>query len=128
MGEPAALQDLQTDALSLTVENPSAEGHIVVTWRGRANERRPAATLNPFFEAVMWEAEQSKRTLELHFEALEHFNSSTIAVLMQLVQRLNAKGIAMTMVYDGQQKWQKMTFGAMEQLTGDGSLLSLRAL
>lgn len=126
--EAVALQDLQTDSLTLCVENPNEAGRIEVTWRGKANERRPAATLNPFFEAVIFEAEQQQRGLELHFEGLEHFNSSTIAVLMQLVQRLNLKQIPITMTYDGTQKWQKMTFGALEQLTGRGSMLELKAL
>jgi hypothetical protein len=58
--------------------------------------------------------------LELHFEELDYFNSSTITSLIQLIQEARAKGIPLTYVYDPALRWQKLSFDALRVFVGDG--------
>ena len=64
--------------------------------------------------------------VELHFEKLDHFNSSTITSIIQLIQDSRARGIKLIIVYDQALKWQKLSFDALRVFAKD-DLLELRS-
>jgi hypothetical protein len=64
--------------------------------------------------------------IELHFEQLEHFNSSTITSLIQLIQDSRARSIKLILVYDQALKWQRLSFDALRVFVKD-DLLELRS-
>lgn len=113
----------------LRIEEMQADPQLPIRllWRGRSNERQPAKTLAPYFSDVLAAAASRTVPLEMHFEELEYFNSSTITYLIQLIQDARQKGIRLTLVYDPVRKWQKLSFDALRVFAKDG-LLELRVV
>jgi hypothetical protein len=111
----------------LRIEAPEDDtAHTVrLTWKGKSNNRHPNEALAPYFREVLAAAGARKQGLELHFEKLEHFNSSTITSIIQLIQDARALGIRLVLVYDSSLKWQKLSFDALRVFARD-DMLELR--
>lgn len=120
------------DSLSagdLTIEVGSGDGGaIVCTWRGRSTERNPGQVLNPYFEKLLEAAvgTEGGGAIEMHFETLEHFNSSTISSLIRLIQNARGKKIPLVMVYDHNLKWQRLSFEALRVFDKSDKMFELR--
>ena len=112
--------DLRIEAL----EDESAAA-VRLLWKGKSNNRHPGEALAPYFREVLATAGTRKLPLELHFEKLEHFNSSTITSIIQLIQDSRARAIKLVLVYDQALKWQKLSFDALRVFAKD-DLLELR--
>ena len=121
-----ALNDLIAGDLTLNLEETDKE--LVIRWRGKANARRPGEVLRPFFDQIVDEATRTDRSVAFHFEQVAHVNSSTIALTMQLVHRMDAAEIPLLITYDADMKWQRMTFGALSQLETSNRVLELRSI
>ena len=93
--------------------------------RGKSNNRHPGEVLAPYFREVLATAGTRNVPIELHFEKLEHFNSSTIGAIIQLIQDARARSIKLILVYDQALKWQKLSFEALRVFAKD-DLLELR--
>ena len=127
MDEPA-LDDLHESGLLLEAEDDPEEGILRISWSGRASHRRPIQVVGPYLDRVTEAARSRGRALEFRFERIEHCNSSTILVLMRLIQDLRVQGTRLTIVYDAAKKWQKMTFEALRQLDREDGLLALESV
>jgi hypothetical protein len=64
----------------------------------------------------------------MHFEALEHFNSSTVAALIHLIQEARSRQIPLVFVYNQSLKWQKLSFDAMRVFIKSDGLLQMRSV
>lgn len=120
------MDDLNAGDLNIQViskDNVSVQ----LVLRGRSNDRQPTKLLSPYFATAVATAAAANVPLELHFEQLEHFNSSTITVLIQLIQEARNKGIKLSFFYRQDLKWQKLSFDALKVFTKDGQL-ELRAV
>ncbi len=106
------MQHFSSGELSIDVRH-SAAGAIRLAWRGRSNARNPGTDLNPFLTVVLEEALSRGSRLELHFEELEYFNSSTVSVLWEFVGRARAAKVPLTFTYTDTLGWQRMSFGAL---------------
>ena len=51
----------------------------------------------------------------MRFERVEHFNSSTIAVLIQLITSAQDRHIKLTVRYDASARWQTLSFDALKR-------------
>ncbi|MDP1826792.1 MAG: hypothetical protein Q8L48_26205 [Archangium sp.] len=101
----------------------SGELHIDVTalsatrfrfdWRGRSASRAPGVDLQPWLTNVIAEACATRAAIEMHFEALEYFNSSTVAVLVDFVRVACDKTVPLTLSYSADVRWQRLTFQAL---------------
>ena len=100
---------------------------LCCVWKGRSNERQPGKLLAPYFEALIHEAGARRLPLEMHFEELEHFNSSTITALIGLIQRARRDGVKLVLVYDQGLKWQRLSFDALRVFDKRDELFVLRA-
>lgn len=100
---------------------------IELTWLGRSNDRYPGKVLMPYFHCVLAEAVERGVPLELHFQKLEHFNSSTITMIIQLIQEARMRGVRLVMSYDQALKWQKISFDALRVFAKD-DLFQLRSI
>jgi hypothetical protein len=107
------------------VEDPASPS-VQLLWRGKSNNRHPSEALVPYFREVLAVAVTRKVPIELHFEKLEHFNSSTITSLIQLIQDSRARATKLILIYDQALKWQKLSFDALRVFARD-ELLELRA-
>jgi len=86
-----------------------------VRMTGKSASREAGKVLAPLFDATLRHAQAEARSIELRFETLEYFNSSTIAALVQFIRATQAHGVGMRVVYDGGQKWQAMSFDALRR-------------
>jgi hypothetical protein len=115
--------DLRIEAMPMGAEAASS---VQLLWRGKSNNRHPSEALAPYFREALATAGTRKVPIELHFEKLEHFNSSTITSIIQLIQDSRARSIKLILVYDQALKWQKLSFDALRVFARD-DLLELRA-
>jgi hypothetical protein len=118
------------DSLSagdLTIELSQDDGLITCTWRGKSTERQPGKVLGPYFEGVLGAASDSAVPVEMHFEELDHFNSSTITALIRLIQSARTKNVRLVVVYNQELKWQRLSFDALRVFDKNDQLFELRA-
>lgn len=87
-------------------------GALTINWMGHANDRRPAAALNPVFERLL----ATRRYLRFDFSQLEHMSSTTLVVVMKFFKQLNEIGIGFDLRFDDTQSWQRMTFSQLQVL------------
>jgi hypothetical protein len=95
-------------------------------WSGRAIERDPERLLMPFYERVLGAAVERKCAIEMHFERLEHFNSSTVGTVIRLIQDARKRGVKLVLVFRETLRWQKVSFEALAVFVKDDGLLELR--
>jgi hypothetical protein len=112
----------------LRIELTDAASAILLTWRGKSNDRAPSKVLGPYFAGVLASAVERRVSLELHFEQIDHFNSSTITSVIQLIQDARAAAVKLVLVYDKALKWQKLSFDALRVFVRDDGQLELRSV
>lgn len=100
---------------------------IELVWTGKSNDLYPGKQLSPYLQAALSEAAERTVPIEMHFDRLDHFNSSTITLLIQFIQEARQRGVRMVMVYNQAIKWQKMSFNALRVFTKD-AWLELRSV
>jgi len=99
----------------LRIDVTASPAALVCTWTGKSNDRNPQQALGPWFEKLLADAggRSPAAKVEMHFEKLEHFNSSTISALIRLIQSARGKGVKLAFVYDPNLKWQRLSFDAL---------------
>jgi hypothetical protein len=120
------MQSLIVGDLRIEAFEDEASTSLRLLWKGKSNNRHPGEALAPYFREVLAAADTRRVPLELHFEKLEHFNSSTITSIIQLIQDSRARAVKLILVYDQALKWQKLSFDALRVFARD-DLLELRA-
>ena len=95
---------------------------------GRSNSRHPSSLLAPYFETVLLRARTAGCPVEVHFERLEFFNSSTVTAIIQLIREARIQGTTLTIFFDGGQKWQALTFDALKTFELPDGLVNIRSI
>ncbi len=108
------MEDLKADELHIQVGS-APKGPIRLDWKGKSSTRDPGKLLKPFFEHVLVAAQRRTAAIEMHFEKLEHFNSSTIAEVIAVIHRAQAVRVPLTLHYDGKLRWQALSFEALQR-------------
>ncbi|TAK23463.1 MAG: hypothetical protein EPO40_25435 [Myxococcaceae bacterium] len=120
------MNELRTPDLVIEVREEEAPPTLVLSWRGRSADRYPAQVLGPFFAEALERAAALGATVEMRFHALEHFNSSTITAVIELIQDARGCGVRLVIAYDGSVKWQRLSFDALRVFNRGDALLELR--
>jgi hypothetical protein len=119
------MEDLKNGDLTIEVaELPNSV--FSCTWRGKSNERNPPEILKPWFDKLLAAVGERNGSIEMHFEKIEHFNSSTITALIKLIQICRKGNIKLAMVYDQTLKWQRLSFDALRVFEKNDDLFHLR--
>jgi hypothetical protein len=108
------MESLTLEDLTIQIE-PIVGGTIRVLWSGKSNSRDPGRLLVPYFTRLLKEATATKSSVEMRFEKLEHFNSSTIAAVIQVINAARDQGVWLTLFYDPNLKWQALSFDALRR-------------
>jgi hypothetical protein len=117
------MENLTAGDLRIEVKRDPEKNAVELHWLGKSNERNPTQVLQPYFRRMLEQAKQSSCLLALHFEHLEHFNSSTITAIIQLIQDARNAGVRLMICFDQKVKWQKLSFDALRVFAkGDGLL------
>lgn len=111
----------------LTIEVGSESDALRCVWKGKSSDRQPGTFLAPYFETLLSAASGQGLGLEMHFEELEHFNSSTITALIRLIQAARKQRVKLVMVYDQNLKWQRLSFDALRVFEKSDDLFALQA-
>ena len=94
-------------------------------WTGRSNARNPSAFLERYFHEIADRANVQSASIEMHFEKLEHFNSSTVTPILKLVEMLEEQKTPITFFYDPEFIWQRASFEALKMLEKPDGVLSV---
>lgn len=105
------------------VQPVGPEKPVQLRWSGRACHERPLSDFAPVVEAMIRKGCPGTHPVELNVVDLEDMSSTSAAVIMHAAQQLLEEGRDLTVIYDPQQKWQRLTF---EGLRGGPSAQSLR--
>jgi hypothetical protein len=119
------MHDLKAGDLTIEVKG-SAPDTLELHWRGKSNDRHPTTVLAPFFAEALAEAGKRHAAVELHFEKLAHFNSSTIAAIIQFIQEARERRVKLLIVYDSALKWQKLSFDVLKIFAKGDDLLQIQ--
>lgn len=109
------MSSFRLDALTLEVFEPD-ENRIRVMWTGRSDHREPQKALRQWFDQLIRTALASKSAIEMHFEQLAYFNSSTIAALLQFITTAHQSGVELDMVYEPKLEWQQRSFDGLQHV------------
>lgn len=118
--------ELKAGGLSVCLR--SAGEVLRIEWAGRSSDRDPARILSPFFGDALQRAGSTGGGIEMHFEKLEHLNSSTISALITFLRAARDVGVELTMVFDPAQTWQSLSFEALRVFEKPDGLFKLREL
>lgn len=121
------MQGLVLGDLTIDFEEVSGS-RVALHWKGASNSRDPQSGLRSFFGLALAECAAGSKVLEMHFEALNHFNSSTIAAVLRFVEDARTKAVKVELFYDPSLRWQAHTFVAMKALAKDDGLLKINPL
>jgi hypothetical protein len=122
------VQDLDAGDLKIAVQAGADHGPIQLHWTGKSNDRQPARVLSPYLRNVLEHAAAAGRSVEMHFERIVHFNSSTISALIEFILDAKGKGVGLDIVYDGNLKWQRLSFDTLKKVTAKDSAIQLRSV
>lgn len=112
----------------LKIDIVDADAALRLHWLGMSNERQPEKVLKPFFATVLDGAATGNKAIELHFEQIERFNSSTILCIIQLIQEARHRNVRLEVVYDPTRKWQRLSFDALRIFDKSDGLFALRPM
>jgi hypothetical protein len=93
--------------------------------RGKSNHREPESILGPFFAEILPRLNGPGAALELHFEELEFFNSSTITSVIHFIKDLGNRRVTTSITYDPSRSGQKVFFDALRMLQKTDGLLKI---
>ena len=105
------MDSLLHGALEIFVEEKGDTIHVRL--QGRSDSRKPSDALTPFFDAIL---EQGVEKLIVDFRELEYMNSTSMLPIIKLLYQLHQKKIESEFVYDGNLKWQVVTFSVLGKL------------
>jgi hypothetical protein len=91
-------------------------------WHGKSNQATPGVVLDPYLTNALEAAQKSGAEIEMHFEAVEHINSSTITALLRLLEEARQRRVRVILVYDAKRKWQRVSFAGLSVFTTDGNV------
>jgi hypothetical protein len=123
-----ALENLVAGELTIEVVEGEGRGPIQLTWRGKSQDRNPGRLLAPYFATVLTAAARRLAPVEMHFESLESFNSSTITSIIQVIQNARVQGVKLVMTFNGSLKWQRFASDALRVFVKADNLLELRSV
>ncbi len=116
------MENLVADDLTIEAAEGPPPGPLVLTWKGKSDDRYPGKVLGPYFAQVLARAGERRSAVEMHFEKLDHFNSSTIAAVIRFIQDARQRGVKLVIVYNQALKWQKLSFDALRVFAKDDLL------
>lgn len=122
------ISELETADLAISADVRTDAKQIVCEWRGRSDDRSPDKILDPWFDALLAVAMERQFSVRMHFEVLEHFNSSTIGAIVQFIHRARGHDVPLTLVYSHDQRWQRISFHALRVFVKDGGPIALEAV
>lgn len=119
------MEDLQSGDLHIQVVEEA--GTLRLVWLGKSNARAADRMIGPYLEGALARAAATGVGLELRFERLMHFNSSTIASVIKLIEAARAEKVRLVVVSDPRREWQRLAFDALRVFMQADGMFEVRA-
>lgn len=118
------VEELKAESLTIGVQ-PGGDDNVLFHWRGRSNSQHPEKVLDPYLSEAVDMCVSKSLVMEMHFEELEYFNSSTLSSVIRFIRYARDRNVAVSMVYDATRKWQKLGFDALK-IFAEGAPLTFK--
>ena len=118
------MDDLVSGDLRISVREFPDALHLI--WLGKSNARSADRLIGPYLENALGRARELGKPLELRFEQLAHFNSSTIASVIKLIEAARAASTRLVVVNDPAREWQRLAFDALRVFVQPDGLFEVR--
>lgn len=122
------MDNLVAGALKIEVADAGGKDPILLLWEGRSIDRNPAKFLGPYCASIIAVAAGRGAPIEMHFEKLEYFNSSTITAVIQVIQDAKKHNVKLVILFNPALKWQTISFDTLRALAKGNALLEIRAV
>ena len=122
------MENFTAGLLKMEARENEIPGPIQILWTGRSTDRNPGKLFGPYLSGAIALAAARKVAIEMHFERLEYFNSSTISAILALINEAQRHKVKMIMTFDPSLGWQAMNFATMNQIFAGNEYLELRPL
>lgn len=122
------MENFSAGTLKMEVKESAPPSPIQLLWSGRSTDRDPVKLFGPYLHEVIALAEARHVAVEMHFEKLEYFNSSTISCLLKTLHEAKHRNVKLILAFDAAIKWQAVNFASMNQLFKGDDFLELRPL
>ena len=120
--------DLISGDLKISAIAEDGTKAISCTWTGRSTDRHPSKILNPWFDKLLGQASKEQYAVFMHFETLEHFNSSTIGAIVQLIKTARDREVPLKLVYSSKHRWQRISFEALRVFDRNDKFFTLETV
>lgn len=110
----------------LTIEATEEADVLRLGWLGKSNARAADRLIGPYLDSALLHAAAVGLTLELRFERLLHFNSSTIASVIKLIESARTQKVKLVLVSDPTREWQRLAFDALRVFVKPDGLFEVR--
>jgi hypothetical protein len=110
----------------LVIEAAHEDGLLRLRWLGKSNARAADRLIGPYLEQALARAAELGVPLELRFERLLHFNSSTIASVIKVIEAARARQVRLVIVSDASREWQRLAFDALRVFVQPDGLFEVR--
>ena len=112
----------------LAIRPQRAPGVPKLYFHGKSNAREPSTVIGPYLERAFQFSASDGDAVEMHFEELQYFNSSTIAALVAAIQMARARGLRLSLFYSASLTLQRLSFDALRVFANGDGLLELRTV
>ena len=111
----------------LTIEPRERPDAVELCWLGKSNARAADRLVGAYLEQALGRARELGVALELRFEKLLHFNSSTIASVIRLIEAARAHKTRLVLYSDPSREWQRLAFDALRVFVQPDGLFDVRS-
>ena len=122
------MENFSAGTLKIEVVELAPPEPIRLVWSGRSTDRNPVKLFGPYLTAVVAQAEARCIAVDMHFERLDYFNSSTISAILMTIQEAKRRKVKLILTFDARLKWQAVNFDTLHQLFQGSEFLELRPL
>ena len=112
--------------LNIVVSEEGAS--ITVIWSGKSVDREPSKFITPILVRLVKRCSEQNKRLVLDFRHLSYMNSSTITPIIKILERARRGSTQVTVLYDGDLKWQELIFSALTIFTTKDDRVELQGI
>ncbi|MBW1681944.1 MAG: hypothetical protein JRF59_08950 [Deltaproteobacteria bacterium] len=112
----------------LCIEIQADDDAICLKWRGRSIDREPGKFIAPILLDSLREGGEGNKRVILDFRELDYMNSSTITPIVKILERAKRGTVPLMLVYDRSQKWQDLSFSALEIFSTEDHRVEIKGM
>lgn len=110
-------------ALTVTLNTDGPE--VEVLWSGKSTLRDPSQFLLPILKEALHHTQSQRKRMRLDFREVQYMNSSTFTPVVRVLDEARRTGAKVSIIYSSEQKWQELSFTALEIFTTEDGRITI---